>query len=105
MENLPRQFGRYELIAQLGKGGFATVYHARDQHLLREVAIKILHAHLAIEPAIVERFKREAEAAAQLSHPNIITIHDWGVQDCHIYIVMGLIISLIVIFTVFISCY
>jgi serine/threonine-protein kinase len=66
----------YELLAQLGQGGFGRVYRVRDLHLEREVALKVLHPLLTQEPAVVERFRREAQLAARLSHPNIVNIYD-----------------------------
>ena len=90
MNQLPYQFGRYVLTEILGQGGFATVYRARDTKLKRQVAIKILHQNLSIDTEMVERFRREAEAASQLDHPNIIVIHDWGEYNKRFYIVMRL---------------
>jgi len=70
--------GRYELIEELGEGGMATVYRARDTELRRDVAIKILFPHLAKRAEIVRRFDREARAAAALEHPNILRVYDVG---------------------------
>ncbi|CAN5665808.1 hypothetical protein BH11MYX1_BH11MYX1_17590 [soil metagenome] len=70
--------GRYELAEDVGEGGLATVYRARDQELRREVAIKVLFPHLARRPEIVRRFHREARAAAGLEHANILRIYDVG---------------------------
>lgn len=80
--------GRYEISGQLGSGGMATVYLARDQMLDREVAVKILDERYASDPAFVERFRREASAAAALSHPNIVAVYDRGETDGTYYIVM-----------------
>jgi len=66
----------YELLAPLGQGGFGRVYRVRDLHLEREVALKVLHPHLTTDPSVVERFRREAQLAARLSHPNIVDIYD-----------------------------
>ncbi len=66
----------YELLALLGSGGFGRVYRVRDLHLEREVALKVLHPALTQDPEVVERFRREAQLAAQLSHPNIVNIFD-----------------------------
>jgi serine/threonine protein kinase len=66
----------YELLEQIGAGGFGRVYRARDLHLEREVALKVLHPALTRDPAGVERFRREAQLAARLSHPNIVDIYD-----------------------------
>jgi eukaryotic-like serine/threonine-protein kinase len=70
--------GRYVLRGLLGRGGMATVHRARDEVLDRDVAVKLLHAHLASDPAFLDRFRREARAAAALSHPNVVAVHDWG---------------------------
>ena len=66
----------YELLALLGKGGFGRVYRVRDLHLEREVALKVLHPTLTQDPEVVERFRREAQLAARLNHPNIVNIYD-----------------------------
>ncbi len=66
----------YELLDSIGSGGFGTVYRARDLHLEREVALKILHPALTRDPAGVERFRREAQLAAKLKHPNVVDIYD-----------------------------
>ncbi len=70
--------GRYELADDVGEGGMATVYRARDLELRRDVAIKVLFPHLARRPEIVRRFHREARAAAALEHANILRIYDVG---------------------------
>jgi serine/threonine protein kinase len=66
----------YELLGTLGSGGYGRVYRVRDLHLEREVALKVLHPHLTADPAVVERFRREAQLAARLNHPNIVNIYD-----------------------------
>ncbi|MDZ4863152.1 MAG: serine/threonine-protein kinase [Gemmatimonadota bacterium] len=68
----------YELLSPLGQGGYGRVYKVRDLHLEREVALKVLHPHLTADPAVVERFRREAQLAARLNHPNIVNIYDIG---------------------------
>ncbi len=73
--------GRYELGDELGEGGMATVFRARDRELRRDVAVKVLFPHLARRPDIVRRFHREARAAAGLEHPNILRIYDVGGGD------------------------
>ena len=70
--------GRYELGEIVGEGGMATVFRARDRELRREVAIKVLFPHLARRAEVVQRFQREARAAANLEHPNILRIYDVG---------------------------
>jgi eukaryotic-like serine/threonine-protein kinase len=70
--------GRYQLVEELGEGGMATVYRARDQELRRDVAVKVLFPHLAKRVDIVRRFDREARAAAGLEHPNILRVYDVG---------------------------
>jgi serine/threonine-protein kinase len=80
--------GRYELQRRLARGGMADVFLARDRLLDRPVAIKVLFPDLAADPAFVERFRREAQAAANLNHPNIVSIFDWGQQDDTYFIVM-----------------
>ncbi len=83
---------RYELIDQLGRGGMATVYRARDTRLGRPVAIKLLHAHYATDDEFRQRFEHEAQSAAGLSaHPNIVDVYDVGQQDNIPYIVMELV--------------
>jgi eukaryotic-like serine/threonine-protein kinase len=70
--------GRYQLIRQMAAGGMATIYEALDTRLDRRVAVKIMHPHLAQDEQFVERFIREAKAAAALSHPNIVSVQDQG---------------------------
>jgi serine/threonine protein kinase len=78
----------YEIIEELGRGGMAMVYRARDRHLEREVAIKVLPFSLAFDSEFVERFQREARTAAHLEHPNIIPIYRVGRSGRVIYFVM-----------------
>ncbi|MEX5294904.1 protein kinase [Kocuria sp. CPCC 205268] len=70
--------GRYELGPRIAHGGTATVYRAVDTRLQRVVAVKLMHAHLAQDPAAAERFVREARAAARLSHPHVVSVLDQG---------------------------
>jgi hypothetical protein len=70
--------GRYELLREIARGGMAVVWEAQDTLLDRHVAIKLLHAQFAADPEFLERFRREARAAAKLSHPNIVPIYDVG---------------------------
>ncbi|HMF98027.1 MAG TPA: serine/threonine-protein kinase [Vicinamibacterales bacterium] len=82
--------GRYELTARLGRGAMGVVYQARDEVMRRDVALKVLTADLEDDPEIKTRFLREAQAAAGLSHPNVITIFDVGEENERFYIVMEL---------------
>lgn len=79
---------RYEIHRRLARGGMAQVYLARDRSLDRPVAVKELVPEFAADPSFVERFRREAQAAANLSHPNIVGVYDWGAQDGTYFIVM-----------------
>lgn len=86
--------GRYQLMRQMDAGGMATIYEAIDTRLDRRVAVKIMHAHLAQDEQFVERFIREAKAAAALSHPNIVAVQDQGWNQSGIpavFIVMELV--------------
>ncbi|CAM3719979.1 Stk1 family PASTA domain-containing Ser/Thr kinase [Cohnella lubricantis] len=83
--------GRYELLARIGGGGMALVYKARDILLNRFVAVKVLRQQFANDDDFVRRFRREAQAAASLSHPNIVSIYDVGQEDDTHYIVMELV--------------
>jgi eukaryotic-like serine/threonine-protein kinase len=78
---------RYELEELVGSGGMSSVFRARDRLLERHVALKILHAHYAGDQETIERFRREARAVAQLSHPNIVTVIDRGQADDRQFIV------------------
>jgi len=84
------RLGPYEILAPLGAGGMGEVYRARDTKLGRDVAVKVLPADLANDPESLSRFEREARAVAQLSHPNILAIHDFGRQGETAYAVMEL---------------
>jgi serine/threonine protein kinase len=82
---------RYLLLEQLGKGGMAFVYRARDTMLERLVAVKILRESYSSDSTFLERFRQEARAAANLSHPNIVTVHDFGLDKGQLFIVMELV--------------
>lgn len=82
------RLGKYEIRSMIGRGGMGTVYLGYDPLLDRQVAIKVLAPHLVWEEGFVERFLREARAAARLKHPNIVTIHDVGQQGDSFYFVM-----------------
>ncbi len=75
------RLGPYEIVAPLGAGGMGEVYRARDTRLGRDVAIKILPEKLDTGPEVRARFEREARAVAALSHPNILALHDFGMQE------------------------
>ena len=83
--------GPYEILAPLGTGGMGEVYRARDMRLKREVAVKVLPRELATDPDRRQRFEFEARTVATLNHPNIIAIHDVGIEDGTPYIVTELI--------------
>jgi tRNA A-37 threonylcarbamoyl transferase component Bud32 len=85
----PRVFsGRYELNHLIARGGMAEVYRAHDRLLDRPVALKVLFPELSVDRSFVERFRREAQAAANLSHPNIVPVFDWGEDSGTYFIVM-----------------
>ncbi|MDE2503586.1 MAG: protein kinase, partial [Burkholderiales bacterium] len=86
-----RQVGRYEIVERIGRGGMATVYRAHDPSLQREVAIKFLHASLSEDIDCRTRFLREARAAANLAHPNIVVVHDVGEIEGRPYMAMEMI--------------
>jgi serine/threonine-protein kinase len=80
--------GRYQVITRIASGGMGEVYRAHDAVLAREVAVKILHPHLAGDRGFVDRFRREARAAAILNHPSIVGVYDWGTTDGTYFMVM-----------------
>src|ERR1039458_9163035 len=85
----PRVFSeRYELNHLIARGGMAEVYRAHDRLLDRPVALKVLFPELSVDRSFVERFRREAQAAANLSHPNIVPVFDWGEDAGAYFIVM-----------------
>src|SRR6478672_9893540 len=79
---------RYEIERELARGGMADVFLARDQLLDRPVAVKVLFPEFARDPSFVERFRREAQSAASLNHPNIAAVYDWGQERGTYFIVM-----------------
>lgn len=81
---------RYLLTEEVGRGGFGVVYRGTQLNINRDIAVKILPPQFMAIPDVVERFKREAQLASLLCHPNTITIHDYGSQDNMLYIVMEL---------------
>ncbi len=80
--------GRYTVLQRIGSGGMADVWLADDSHLQRQVALKVLHTRFAQDKEFVERFRREAEAAAGLQHPNIVAVFDRGEFEGNYYIAM-----------------
>lgn len=85
--------GRYEIIEKIGEGGMALVYKARCNLLNRYVAVKVLKAEYAKDDTFVKRFRTEAQSAASLTHPNIVSVYDVGIEDGINYIVMELLES------------
>lgn len=83
--------GRYALIAQQGSGGMSVIYQAIDRALGRTVAVKILRPSLTTDPSFLEKFRNEARSVANLSHPNIVTVHDVGSDGATHFIVMELV--------------
>jgi len=94
MENLTgKQFGHYQIVAPLGEGGMAAVYKAYQPSMERYVAIKVLPRQMATSDEFVARFKLEAKLLAQLQHPHILPVFDYGETDGYTYIVMSFIKS------------
>ncbi len=94
MEDLTgKQFGLYQITAPLGEGGMATVYKAYQPNIERYVALKVLPQQLADDPQFVKRFYQEAKVLAQLQHPHILSIYDYGESEGYTYMVMPLVES------------
>ena len=94
MEDLTgKQFGHYQIVAPLGEGGMAAVYKAYQPAMERFVAIKVLPRHMSSSEEFVTRFRREARMLAQLQHPHILPVFDYGEADGYPYIVMPLVSS------------
>lgn len=87
----PKIIAKYQIIKEIGRGGFATVYRARDIQMGREVALKVIHGNFAREPDFVERFRQEALTAAGLRHPHIVPVYDFGDTEGTLYLTMALI--------------
>jgi serine/threonine-protein kinase len=79
---------RYRLLTPVGTGASATVYEADDVQLKRRVAVKLLHPSLAADQSFLKRFRAEAQAAANLSHPNVLAVFDWGEDNGTPYLVL-----------------
>src|SRR5580698_8420293 len=88
IEELGSKFPQLEMLASIGQGGMGAVYKARQKQLNRIVALKILPPGIGNEPAFAERFTREAQALAQLSHPGIVTLYEFGQADGLFYFLM-----------------
>ncbi len=88
-QQLQRSFPQLEITRLIGRGGMGAIYHARQRSLERDVALKIIARDVSNDPAFEERFTREAKTLARLSHPNIVTIHDFGsTEDGLVYLLM-----------------
>src|SRR5207249_3460529 len=85
--SIGKVLGHYRLVEQIGAGGMGVVYRAHDEHLDRDVAVKVLPAGTLNNDAARARFRREALALAKLNHPNIATVHEFGTQDGVDYLV------------------
>ena len=83
-----KQMGQYRIVAPLGEGGMAAVYRAYQPRIERYVAIKVLPGQNAPDPTCVGRFEQEARVIADLEHPNILPVHDYGEAGGHTYLVM-----------------
>ena len=91
MSEVPEYLGKYEILGEVGRGGFATVYEAQDGRLNRRVALKIITPKLAHDRSFIRRFEQEAHTAASLHHPRIVTIYDFGELEGLFYLAMRLV--------------
>ncbi|MBL8028818.1 MAG: serine/threonine protein kinase [Fibrobacteres bacterium] len=91
MDNNVKEIGKYSIAKELGKGGMATVYLAMHKDLGREVALKLMHPHLAADEESCRRFELEAKAVAKLEHTNVVQIYDFGSHNGLFYIAMELV--------------
>lgn len=80
--------GKFKILERLGRGGMGTVYKAEHTYLDRVIALKLLHSHLASDDEYLKRFQREARTACKIRHPNVITLHDYGIEEGHPYLAM-----------------
>ena len=85
-----RRFGPYEILSLIGTGGMGEVYRARDPRLGRDIALKVIRGDGGSDVGRLQRFEREARAAASLSHPNILTVHDVGAAEGTAHVVTEL---------------
>ncbi|MBL7182837.1 MAG: serine/threonine protein kinase [Anaerolineae bacterium] len=88
-EEFSQTLGKYQILAEIGRGSFATVYKALDPELQREIALKVLDPRLACDEVFVQRFLREARSAANLQHPNIVVVHEVGEVEGTYFIAMA----------------
>lgn len=88
MIDTPAVFGNYELLEEIGKGGMARVYRARQLNIERDVAVKVMSSAFSDQDEFQERFKREADLFARLEHPNILPIYDYGEAQSYLYLVL-----------------
>src|SRR5262245_9335947 len=89
---MSEKMDRYQILEEIGRGGFATVYRARDTELERLVALKELHPHLLADTDWIGRFRHEARLIARLNHPQIVTLYDLTTQALdHLFLVMQLV--------------
>ena len=84
----PKRIGKYEILEEIGRGGFAAVFKVRDTELDRIVALKVLHPQLTTDPKFVQRFLQESEIAAGLHHPHIINVYGAGEEAGQYYLAM-----------------
>jgi serine/threonine-protein kinase len=85
------EFGEYEIVGELGRGAMGVVYRARQRELGREVALKLVHRHVAADPEAFARFQREARAASQVNDPGLVAVHEAGAHHGQWYIAMELV--------------
>ena len=85
---MSQNIGKYEIVAEIGRGGFGSVYRALDPSISRYVALKVLRE---VDHDLLTRFRTEAQAASKLQHPNIVTIYDYGEDQGQPYIAMELV--------------
>jgi serine/threonine protein kinase len=88
LHEVPRRVGRYELLERIGRGGMGAVYRARQLNMDRVVALKVLAPHLTRDSKYIKQFIREARAAGQINHANIVAVHEVGEADGHFFICM-----------------